>query len=294
MRKAFLQVKPTDLYGLAVCLSIIRPAALDARQCIDTVDFNDHIIFDDDAIDIISKYLNLDDEAADKYRRAFAKCDKKGIEEFKSKIQHYSRDKQREIMTKLANLSRYGFCKAHALSYAQLIWKLAYMKANHPYEFWKSTLNNCESSYRRWVHLYEAKLAGVDYTKQLLKKDDVSIYATNRRRKIESYTPVQQLQKYGYWLMTTDEFFPGCYYTVDKDGYRRFNGIIASARVTRHKKAKKVMLFVGVGKQHYIQLNIENIKFFDSKKIGIEGVGSALTSVDKQCSIITVTKYRYY
>ena len=294
MRKAFLQVKPTDLYGLAICLSIIRPAALDARQCIDTVDFNDHIIFDDDAIDIISKYLNLDDEAADKYRRAFAKCDKKGIEEFKSKIQHYSRDKQREIMTKLANLSRYGFCKAHALSYAQLIWKLAYMKANHPYEFWKSTLNNCESSYRRWVHLYEAKLAGVDYTKQVLKKDDVSIYATNRRRKIESYTPFQQLQKYGYWLMTTDDFFPGCYYTLDDNGNRHFNGIIASARVTRHKKAKKVMLFVGVGKQHYIQLNIENIKFFDSKKIGIEGVGKALTSVDKHCSIVTVTKYRYY
>lgn len=294
MRKAFLQVKPTDLHGLAVCLSIIRPAAMDARDCIDNLDYDENIIFDDDAIDMIGKYLNIDDEEADKYRRAFAKCDKKGIEEFKSKIQQYPRDKQREIMTKLANLSRYGFCKAHALSYAQLIWKLAYMKAHHPFEFWKATLNNCESSYRRWVHLYEAKLAGVDHTKQLLKMDDVSIYATNRRRKIEAYSPFQQLQKYGYWNMKDDEFFPGCYYTIDDDGNHKFNGIIASAKVTRHKKAKKVMLFLGVGKKQYIQVNIENIKFFDSKKIGIEGVGNTLTTVDEHCSIITATKFRYY
>jgi hypothetical protein len=294
MRKAFLQVKPTDLNGLAICLAIIRPAAMDARQCIDTIDFTDHIIFDDDAIDMIGKYLKVDDEEADKYRRAFAKCDKKGIEEFRRKIQAFPRDKQREIMTRLANLSRYGFCKSHALSYAQLIWKLAYMKANHPYEFWKATLNNCQSMYRQWVHLYEARLAGVDNTKQHLKRDDVSIYATNRRKKIEIFTPVQQLQKYGYWVMNDNSFFPGCYYAIKPDGNHYFNGIIATSRVTRHKKGKKLMLFLGVGPRQYIQINIENIKFFDCKKVGIEGMGKPLNAVDKQCSIITTTKYHYY
>jgi Bacterial DNA polymerase III alpha NTPase domain/Type III restriction enzyme, res subunit/Bacterial DNA polymerase III alpha subunit finger domain len=294
MRKAFLQVKPKDLYGLAICLSIIRPAAMDARQCIDTVDFNDHIIFDDDAIDIIGKYINVDDEEADKFRRAFAKCDKRGIEEFRNRLQAFPREKQRDIMSKLANLSQYGFCKSHALSYAQLIWKLAYMKANHPYEFWKATLNNCQSMYRRWVHLYEAKLAGIDYTKQNLKRDDVSIYATNRRRKIEIFTPVQQLQKYGYWVMNDNSFFPGCYYSIKSDGCHYFNGIIASSRITKHKKGKKLMLFIGVGSKQYIQVNIESVKFFDSRKVGIEGMGRPLTEVDKQCSIISTIKYHYY
>jgi hypothetical protein len=293
MRKAFLQVQPKDLYGLAVCLSIIRPAAMDARQCIDTIDFNNNIIFDDDAIDIISKYLNIDDENADKYRRAFAKRDKKGIEEFKSKIQNYPREKQKEIMKKLSNLSQYGFCKAHAFSYAQLIWKLAYMKKHHPYEFWKATINNCQSSYRKWVHLYEAKLVGIDYSKQLLRKDDVSIYALNRRKKIEGYTQIQQLQKYGYWIMNNDDFFPGSYYKVE-NGIHYFNGIIASNRITKHKKNKKLMLFLGVGKRKYIQLNIENIKYFDAKKIGIEGTGKCITSIDEKCSIITAIKYKYY
>jgi len=293
MRKAFLQVRPRDLYGLAVCLSIIRPAAMDARQCIDDIDFEDHIIFDDDAIDIIRKYLKIDDESADKYRRAFAKCDKAGIEEFKSKIQDYPREKQKEIMKKLSNLSQYGFCKAHAFSYAQLIWKLAYAKAHFPQEFWKATLNNCQSSYRKWVHLYEAKIAGVDSSKQLLRKDDVSIYAAHRRKKIETYTPLQQLQKYGYWRMETEGFFPGCYYRVE-DGVHYYNGIIASSKVTKYKKNKRLMLFLGVGKKKYIQLHIENIKYFDSKKVGIEGTGKCMTDVDLHCSIVTATKYRYY
>ena len=87
-------------------------------------------------------------------------------------------------MRKFSNLSRYGFCKAHAFSYAQLVYKLAYMKANMPYEFWKSTLNNCESSYKKWVHLYEAKLAGIDISTLKIKKNDISIYASNRRKKI--------------------------------------------------------------------------------------------------------------
>jgi Bacterial DNA polymerase III alpha NTPase domain/Type III restriction enzyme, res subunit/Bacterial DNA polymerase III alpha subunit finger domain len=293
MRKAFLQVRPKDLYGLAVCLSIIRPAAMDARQCIDTIDFNNNIIFDDDAIDMISNYLNIDDESADKYRRAFAKCDKKGIEEFKTQIQGYPREKQKEIMKKLSNLSQYGFCKAHAFSYAQLIWKLAYMKAHYPYEFWKATLNNCVSSYRKWVHFYEAKLAGVDYSKQLLKRDDVSIYAVHRRKKIETYTPIQQLQKYGYWIMRNEEFFPGCYFRREGD-ICCFNGIIASHRLTKHKKGKKLMLFLGVGKKHYIQLNIENIKYFDAKRVGIYGTGKYTTPVDENCSIVTATKFTYY
>jgi len=301
IRKAFMQVKPVDLYGLAVCLSIIRPAAIDAKQNIDNIDFTqinknkkcNDIIFDDDAIDMISKILNIDDETADKYRRVFAKRDKKGIEEFKSNIQHFPREKQKEIMKKLANLSQYGFCKSHAFSYAQLIWKLAYMKAHHPYEFWKATLNNCQSAYRKWVHLYEAKLAGLDYSVQLLKRDDVSIYASNRRKKIESFSQLEQLKKYDYWIMKTDDFFPGCYYRIE-NGIHHFNGIIASSKITKSKKAKKVMLFLGVGKKKYIQINIENIKFFDVKKVGIEGIGKCLSSIDEKCSIITATKYKYY
>ena len=294
IRKAFMKIKPKNIYDLAVCISIIRPAAIDARECADIEDFDNNIIFDDDAISLISNYLNIDDEKADKYRRAFAKHDKIVILEFKNLIKNYSKEKQKEIMKKLSNLSKYGFCKSHAFSYAQLIWKLAYMKANYPLDFWKATLNNCESSYKKWVHYYEAKLAGVDYSKELLKKNDISIYASNRKKKIENYSLHEQLRKYGYWIIIDDDFFPGCYIDIKNDETYYFNGIIASSRIIKHKKNKKILLFIGVSKQKYIQINIENIRYFDNKKIGIEGYGKAITDIDKICSIITPIKYTFY
>lgn len=290
MRKAFMKVKPTNLYGLAVCLSIIRPAATDARKSSDVCDFDNNIIFDDDAIDLIKEYLKIDDENADKYRRAFAKGDKNGIQDFKTKIQHFSKEKQKEIMQKLANLSRYGFCKAHAFSYAQLIWKLAYMKAHHPYDFWKAALNNCQSFYKKWVHLYEAKISGVDYSKQLLKVDDVSIYAKNRRKKIENYSMKEQMQKYGYWFMKNDDFFPGCFIKIEKN-ICTFNGIIASSRLLKSGKTKKLLLFIGVEKKKYIQVTIEELKFYNSKSIGIEGSGKIF---EDDNDMVNVTNYKFY
>jgi DNA polymerase III alpha subunit len=103
MRIAFMKFKPVSLHDLAVCLSIIRPAASDARNVEEIVD--DLIIFDDDAIDIISKECNVCEEDADKYRRAFAKGDKVGISEFKKQIEYLSKDKQKNIMKKMSNLS---------------------------------------------------------------------------------------------------------------------------------------------------------------------------------------------
>jgi hypothetical protein len=307
MRIAFIKFKPKTLYDLAVCLSIIRPAAKDAKNVntdvVNPIDsLNDVIIFDDDAIDIISKLCNVSDEDADKYRRAFAKGDKVGISDFKRVIDNLSNDREwkKNIMRKLSNLSRYGFCKAHAFSYAQLIWKLAYMKAHHPYEFWKATLNNCDSSYKKWVHLYEAKIAGIDVYKKNLKRDDVSIYAVNRRKKIINYSPLQQLRLYGYWDMIDNEFFPECYLSIVKDVYN-FNGIIASSRLKKYyndvnKKDNMLMLFIGVYSQgkKYIQVNISNLKYFDTKKVGIKGSGKCISQLDKQCDIVTCDNYTFY
>jgi hypothetical protein len=176
------------------------------------------------------------------------------------------------------------------------------MKAHHPYEFWKATLNNCDSSYKKWVHLYEARRAGVDVYKKNLKKDDVSIYAVNRRKKIINYTPLQQLKLYGYWDMINDDFFPECYLDIDLiNGVYKFNGIIASSRLKKSfNKEELLMLFIGVYSQgkKYIQVNINNYnevkKYFDSKKVGIRGSGKCISQLDKQCDIVTCDNYTFY
>jgi len=291
IRKAFIKIKPKTIYDIAICLSIIRPAAKNAKY-ISEIN-NDDIIFDDDAIDIISKFINVSEDEADKYRRAFSKGDKKSIEEFKHKISNLEKSEQKEIMTKLSNLSRYSFCKSHALSYAQLVYKLAYMKANNLFDFWKATLNNCQSSYRKWVHLYEGRLAGVDVYNSNLKKDDVSIYAKNRRKKLINYNVYDQLRLYGYWNMINDDFFPNCYF-IKKDNLYIFNGIIASNRIKFYNKTNICMIFIGVDKHKYIQVNINNIKYIDSKKIGIKGSGYYNSELDELCNIITCDDYVLY
>jgi hypothetical protein len=101
--------------------------------------------FDDDAIEMIAKVLNISDADADKYRRIFAKNDKEKIEEFKKLIKHLSKDEQDKFLTQLSKLSSYGFCKAHAFSYAQLVYNLAYMKERYHEESRMATLNNLES-----------------------------------------------------------------------------------------------------------------------------------------------------
>ncbi len=127
MRLAFLK------YDLAVCLSIIRPAAKDAKN-----------VCEKNFEDFIAKECGISEADGDRLRRGFAKGDRKVINEFRGIIAHFPVEKQKEMVQKLSNLSRYSFCKAHAFSYAQLIWKLAYMKCHRPFFILLCELKNCQ------------------------------------------------------------------------------------------------------------------------------------------------------
>ena len=73
MRKALLGVKPKSIDDIAICLAIIRPAAKDTRKEVNNIDYKTKFIFDDDAINLLSKKLNIDEGLADKFRRCIAK-----------------------------------------------------------------------------------------------------------------------------------------------------------------------------------------------------------------------------
>lgn len=291
MRMAFMKFKPNSILDIAICISIIRPASKDANKLATTESLDNFIIFDDDAIEIISKEYNVNYDDADKYRRGFAKQKKSVINEFLQLIENKSDEEKKDIIKKLSNLSKYGFCKAHALSYAQLIWHLAYNKCHNPLFFWKSTLRNCKSSYKKWVHYYEATLAGV----KNLNNKEYSVYAENRNKKINNYSIEEQLRLYGYWNMDNDDFFPNCYYYV-KNNIHYFNGIIASYRLKNlpkenNKDNKMALIFIGTNKHVYKQINIMSINYFSSKYIKIEGSGTIVSDIDNICNVITATNY---
>jgi len=289
MKKAMLKLRPTCLDDVAACMAIIRPTAKEARDSLIPVSLENHIIYDDDAIEFIMKALGCDEDLADKYRRAFAKHDKKVIEELKKEL---PKDK-RPVLKKLACLRKYGFCKAHAYSYAQLVWQLAYCKAHYPVQFWKAALKHCHSFYRKWVHMYEASCVGVDVLAEIGKRD-TSIYADARSKKTFDIPLIEQLRRYGFWQMKDDLFIPDCYCRMER-GMVHFSGIIASSRTLSFEPGKdsSVVIYLGIGKQHidYIEVTMNGKIPNLSEMVGCRGVGRM---TDHITNSIDVVKFEFY
>ena len=269
IRKAFMRIKPQSVHDIAVCLAIIRPAAKSAW--LDKT----AIVFDDDAIELIASALHCSDAEADKYRRGFGKKNTAVMQEFQSKISFLAAEQQKQLLDKLKSLQYYSFCKSHSYSYAQLIYQLAWAKIHYPRRFWKNTLRHCHSSYRKWVHLYEARCVGV-----LPPTKELSIYAQNRRKGIEMVEdPYEQLKKYGTWDMTSSTaFFPDCFFThIGEENMYHFRGIIAETRALKGKDKTKHIFFIGVGPQHYIDVEWSDKRPLRSSQwIGIEARASLL------------------
>ena len=265
MRKALILVQPKTIEDVAICLSIIRPAAKDARKKFDN-DRKEMLIYDDDIIYIISDLLNCDEEMGDKLRRGFVKNDQECLDILEKVLSKKTTSQQKKIRSVLSNIRKYGFCKAHALSYAQLVWQLAYQKANHPKKFWEATLKNVKSCYRNWVHIYEARCHGVSPSVRTQ-----SIYADARTRKMHKLTkPFDQLKRFGFWYGM--EFYPGCYH-FSQDDMVHFKGVIASTRMLNYGKRKNLSLLIGVEKQHYVNILVSGKFNFDTRKSIIKGRG---------------------
>lgn len=282
MRKALLKIKPKSISDIAKCLAIIRPAAKDARMADNNIDYKTQFIFDDDAISILSETLNIDMSLADKFRRCLSKnkWDGETKSRYKSLIESIDPEKASKMESLLSNLRQYSFCKSHSYSYAQLVYKLAYQKAHNPYKFWTSTLKNSHSSYRKWVHLYEAKLAGVNVMQILNKKNSVSIYAESRKKKFKGLSKKEQLTRFGYWNMIDKSFFPNCYFYEKDSGVYYFGGIIASLRIIRHGRKKVIISSISVGPGKYIEVITKN-KYYNQTHYGLKGRATLTSKCEK-------------
>jgi hypothetical protein len=269
IRKAFIKISPKTVEEIAICLSIIRPAAKDARNYTSLEDLRQQFIFDDDAIDIIQKSLDCSEDKADQYRRGFASNNEQLMAEATIELSYKNESLKKETLKKLKNLRKYSFCKSHAYSYAQLIWQLAYVKAHNPIQFWKATLNHCHSSYKKWVHMYEARCVGLNYQDILHNKEDLSVYIKNRQKNFYNLNHLEQLQSYGYWDMKNDSFFSNCYLKIMENENYKIRGIIASSRLLSKGKNKSIVLFIGYDKHKYCEIIIPNDSTFSGQKVGV-------------------------
>jgi len=256
--KAFTHIQPRGIHDIAMALAIIRPAASGNGQKMEflrdlthiragqTID-RDYIIYDDDAIQTINRILDCGESQADIYRKAFAKRKFKLIKEFRDRLDLRRPDwpvvKRDAICDQLACLQDYSFCKSHALSYARLVYALAYQKTHNPIRFWLASLNNCNSSYRSWVHFREAVAAGakliagrapwhisaqdptriepiypdsqVSTTTTTTTTSPSTVSAINTTANVNCTNAEQQISlyfRYGFW--PSPEFLPGMYHNI--------------------------------------------------------------------------------
>lgn len=278
-RKAFLKFQPRTVDDLALCLAIIRPAARAARTAKTMKDMDAHCIYDDDAISFISMAFSCEDDRADYFRRGLIKGDPKIKEEFDVELKKLRPSVREILLNALKNMRSYSFCKSHAYSYAQLIWHLGWMKVYRPKEFWSAALKHCHSSYRKWVLLYEAYLAGAE-----LVGPKMSIYAANRRSRLKPTGSAEEsLKAVGYWDFSTG-FIPDCYYFERKhDG--SFRGIIAASRLLSYDdEMKSAVIFLCVAPKTFIEVVVSGRRLNMHGKIGIHGIGRKIEPGTYECA----------
>ncbi len=297
MRKLFMEMRPRNMNDIAVALALIRPAAAAEGRKQEFLEkwkvgktdnpLERPIIYDDDAICKVRMALGCDVAEADTWRKAFAKGNAKARVEFRQLMaaRGHSQHIINSVVDDLNQLIYYSFCKSHAISYAQLVWALAYWKAHRPHEFWAAALNHCHSEYRKWVHYREAKCSGLLLTYaappyKVGQKDGVPCLVSREgeQRLLFPLSPIQEYKEYGYW--TTHEFLPNCGLWMDKqtrlDGKKKcsFRGIIASCRTISRDWGACTMICLGIENRRYIDLVIPDSKRGDLFRwAALEGTG---------------------
>ena len=228
MRRLFRAIQPTSVEDCVFATAMIRPVAMSGRQKASMFQdwsqevMQDSIVFEDDAIDIISSIIGVDMYEADMYRRAFAKKNDEKILEFVERLGNNPR--KADAMAALQELSGFGLCRAHAVNLGRLIWALAYQKAHNPEAFWRANLRHCEGSYKRWVYQCEA-----------------------HRRGLET--------RPGWWQHS---FPPGMGVQQQWLDRVQFAGVIANGRVFRGRNGRWVtFITLGVDYGEYIDITIQ-------------------------------------
>jgi len=317
MRNIFKTMEPKGVEDISIALALIRPAAAaGGRKAAFLAGFragikcdNDlerPIVYDDDALARIRAVLNARgalptdsaDSMADYFRKGFAKERIADCLRFRDLCRLHGLPEPfiKRTLEDLQQLKHYSFCKSHALSYAQLVWALAYEKAHNPHAFWVAALNHCHSDYRRWVHMREARTAGLKLTRGLppyrlgATRDGVPAILPAKGEQlvlIKDSTPSQiyeDMRTRGYWNCT--EFYPGCYKQVrpalqrrlrkKKDGVLgmeekeylvEFTGLIACGRVVYSEvdgeecaQSNVTFLCVGYDNGKYLDLIVHGKK----------------------------------
>ncbi len=150
------------------------------------------MIYQEDVLRVAHEIIGLSLQEADLLRRAMSgkKRSKKEMEKLRCKFistaisNGINKAIAIEIWRQIESFAGYAFCKAHSASYAQLSFKVAYLKAHYPAEFMAAVLSNQGGFYHPSVYLSEARLMNLHILPVNINKSDyyykAEIFFTNK------------------------------------------------------------------------------------------------------------------
>ena len=240
MRRLFRAIRPTNRDDCTFATALVRPVATQGRrkatffQDWTKDNFDDHTVYEDDAIQRIAKLIGCDHYEADMWRRAFAKKNEEKVMEFYEIVgKHPNKE---EIIDDLRQLSNFGICRAHAINLGRLIWALAYEKAHNPREFWRAAIKHCKGSYKHWVYHREALLSSA------------------KQYGADIVSELDELQQSGKW--SNPGFIPGTF-VKRQPGKAVFCGLVANSRVFKGENGYVTFVTLGVGNGEYIDITLK-------------------------------------
>ena len=251
MRRLFRAIQPKSRNDCVLATALIRPVATQGRRKASFFQdwskdgFENTIVFEDDAIELISEILGCDHYEADMWRRAFAKKNEEKMFEFMQLVGNHPR--RDDVFAALKELSHFGLCRAHATNLGRLIWALAYQKVHNPKKFWQAALKHCQGSYARWVYWQEAKLADA-VPSSLIEGNEV-----------------YELKTLGRWA--SNRFMPGCR-EIRRPGEVELMGLVANYRVFK-AGPKDYITFatLGTGNGRYLDVVLRHATSFHEHPI---------------------------
>lgn len=136
------------------------------------------IVFQEQIMDIAQNIGGFSKQEADIFRVAISKKQESKIKSMQQKFieggkqRNIDENKLKLLYSDIEKFADYGFNKAHAIAYASLIYKIAYIKTNYPSIFYKELFTEAINSNDKEIFLDELIKHGVKiYPPSILKSN---------------------------------------------------------------------------------------------------------------------------
>ncbi|MBN0919634.1 DNA polymerase III subunit alpha [[Mycoplasma] gypis] len=207
MRSTLLKVKVSDLNDIVAIISLFRPGTMEhistyakrknkqesipvVNEVFDEVTKDTYgiMVYQEQILKLVQRISKMDYAEADLLRRAISK---KKIEEFekfkvvfvqKAIANGYDEEFALGVFENIEKFAGYGFNKSHAVSYALITYRMAYLKAHYPLQFYSaiisSSINSLETLNK---YCLEAQELGIEiFSPSLNDSMDISVIKNNK------------------------------------------------------------------------------------------------------------------